>query len=172
MIIKNKPNNSPNIIGTSTSSEGIGIYNSKNSKGKIWIYANGRISGTSESGPAYGIKNLGATEVNITGNNTYKTTIIATAATTAEGTGIYNGVGTLKLWNTDDLITSINQNYPSVSGSTYGVNALTDSVFQFYDGKIIGATDKALRGVTPTITNGTQVTKTNENSKQIAIITL
>jgi len=115
---------------------------------------NGTIEGNSTTGIAYGIENNGAMVTIVgTGNatNSNNKSIIKGLSGSSEGYGVFNYNGTLKLWNTNDLYDangdiSINQYYPEIEGSTYGVNKTSNSTFQFYDGKIIGPSGNALGG--------------------------
>jgi len=156
------------IKGISSTNLGIGIYNLI-STGDFSISKGANISGVSTAANAYGINNQKNNKVVVTGTNSFNTQITGNS-TNKNGYGIYNKIGTLKIWNTEDNNIDINENYPLITGSTYGVYAVDGSEFQWYDGKIVGKT--SLEGKEPVLPDKCSVYTTITDSIQTSIIKL
>ena len=159
---------SPTIEGISDKGLAYGIYSNARNTGTILVKG-ADVKAVSTSNNAFGINNQGAKSVTITGTNAINTKVEGTS-TSATGYGIYNNVGTLKVWNTEATTSSINKNYPLITGSTYGVHAGSGSEFEWYDGKLVGKT--AFTGKEPSLLDECKYTTTTSNSVQTSVITL
>ena len=157
-------------ISTATSGtniQGMGINNTTINKGSISVQG-GNILGQSTASEGIGIYNEGATKVTITGTTQDYNTHIEGTSTNGTGIGIQNKVGTLLLTNGSN--TSINEKYPEIEGLTYGVDAVSGSTFNFYDGKVTGTNQKALTGINPSLLENTAVYPAISTNPKTAVI--
>jgi len=116
-------------------------------------------NGTVKSNGGYGLFNTSTGSIEVQGG---------TVNTTGSNAAIIVNSGTVTIGTNEGGTPS--QTIPSITGGTYGVSATTSATFNFYDGKITGATGQSISKTPNNIPSGTQVIKTTSGSNEIATL--